>query len=157
MRAKPYPLDALSRVRSERLGECQSALAAAIAAREEAERGHARLLAQREAARREVSAIREREARSLGGGALSASDLQRGSAWEARVTWEDDERTCAVAESADRVVAAKRAETKAREEVAAAEAAFRSVDEHRARWQGERARAEEAAAEEEASEAWRPR
>ena len=157
MRPKRYPLDPLVRVRRDRVEASARSLASAIREREEAER--VRLAAEAERARRaeEAKRVREVEASALDRGELSAADLQRQGAWEARTQWEDEQRARQVDAARERESSTRRGEGKAMAEVAKAEAGAKVVTEHRARWVKEGERKAEAAAEEGAAEAWRPR
>jgi hypothetical protein len=156
MRPKRYPLDALVRVRREHVDASARELSAAIRAREEAER--VRLAAEAERARQahDADRVRAAEASALDRGQLSAADLQRQGAWEARTQWEDGQRARQVDAARERESSARGGEGRAMAEVAKAEAGAKVVTEHRARWAAQGERAAEAAAEEEATDAWRP-
>jgi len=157
VRAKSYPLEPLVRVRRDRVDASARALASAIEAREAAERGRRSAEAERARHADEARRARESEAGALARGELSAADLQRQGAWDARVRWEDEERARRVAAAGEREATAVGAEGEARGGVAKAEAESKVVAEHRARWAAEGARAAEVASEEGAAEAWRPR
>jgi hypothetical protein len=157
MRPKTYPLDPLLRVRRDEATARTKQLAGAVATREEAAHARLRLEAAREAERARAAGVRAAEAGALDRGDLAAVDLQRQAAWEARVRWEDDEAARRVREATERERAAQVGEAAAKAGAAAAEAATKVVSEHRARWDADRVRAAEVAAEEDAAEAWRPR
>ena len=156
MRPKKYPLDPLVRVRRERTDASVRELAGSIATREGAER--ARIAAEAERARRAEVARQARiaEEKALLGGELSAADLQRQAAWDARTQWDDQASAEEVKRAVERETTAREGEGRARSRVATAEAEARVVTEHRARWVAEGERAAEAAAEEDAAEGWRP-
>jgi hypothetical protein len=157
MRRKSYPLDPLVRVREGKVDTAMTELSAAVRAREDAE--SARLAVEAERARQGELArgVREAEARALGGGELSAADLQRQGAWDARMQWEAEERARVLAAAVDAEARAHGGEQKARGEVGKREADARVVTQHKERWVAEAERKAEAAAEEGAVEAWRPR
>jgi hypothetical protein len=157
MRPKRYPLDPLVRVRRDRVDTQVKALSMAVHTREEAER--ARLAAEADRARRTVEAeqVRAGEQSALARGELSAVDLQRQGAWEARTQWDDEERGRRVATARESEAAARGSEGDARAHLATAEANAKVVTEHRAKWVQEGEKAAEVAAEEGAAEAWRPR
>jgi hypothetical protein len=156
MRPKRYPLDPLVRVRRDSVDKSAKVLSVAVATREEAER--ARLAAEAERARRaeEAGHVRAAEGNALLRGELSAADLQRQGAWEARTQWDDEERARRVREAEEREATARGGEGDARAALATAEANAKVVTEHRTRWVAEGEKAAEAAAEEGAAEAWRP-
>jgi hypothetical protein len=157
MRSKKYPLDPLVRVRRERVDASVRDLATSIQAREAAER--IRLEAEAERARRAEEAERSRasEAVALERGELTAADLQRLGAWEARTHWDDQARGEQVTAALGQEKLARDGEGRARSHVATAEGEAKVVTEHRGRWVADGERAAEAAAEEQASEVWRPR
>ena len=157
MRSKKYPLEAVARVRRDRKDASARTLAVAIHEREEAERR--RVLAEAERARLEAEATRVRgaEAQALQRGELRVADLQRQGAWDARTRWEDEERARSVAALGEQEAAARAGESQARTAVALRDADVKVVSEHQARWDAAGRRAEEAAEEEGAAEAWRPK
>jgi hypothetical protein len=157
MRPRKYPLAPLEKLRRERVDSTVKGLASAIVTHEEAERQRLELERERALLAREASAVRDAEARALVEGRLSVADLQRQGAWVARQEWEDAERGRAVSAARDREGESKKAEERARADVAAAEAEARVVERHHERWNAAGRRASELAEEEGAAEAWRPR
>jgi len=157
MHPKKYPLDPLVRLRRDRVDDSVEALSAAIQTREEAERLHVAALAERTRQAEQAQRVRDAEANALGRGEISVADLQRQGAWEARTQWEDQEQALHVARAHEREAAARGGEGEARAGVAKAEADSKVVTKHRTDWAQERERAAEAAVEEGAAEAWRPR
>jgi hypothetical protein len=157
MGPKKYSLDPLVRVRRERAVASVRELATSIQAREAAER--TRCEAEAERARRAEEARRSHadEVTALEKGELTAADLQRQGAWQAREAWDDQARGEQVAAAVGQEKLARDLEARARSNLATAEGEAKVVTEHRGRWVAEGERALEAAAEEQASEAWRPR
>jgi hypothetical protein len=156
MRPKQYPLDALIKVRQSRLDVAVNGLAAALRETQEARRLREAAEQQRERDRDAATATRSREAAAMARGELSAADAQRLSAWEAREAWEDAEKVRRIATLKDAEVSAERRETAARGLVGEAEAELKVASEAKRRWIAESERQLEAAAEENATEAWRP-
>jgi hypothetical protein len=157
MRPKAYPLDPLVGLRKAEVDAKAQALSSAIRAREDAELAHRRTEAERARHAEVARRVCEEESGALDLGKLTASDLQRQHAWQARTQWEAEERQQRVATAIGREAAARNHERQAMSSVATAEANAKVVTEHRARWTAARDRAADAAAEEGAAEAWRPR
>ncbi len=157
MRRKTYPLEPLLNVRKGKVDAAVKELSSAIRTREEAERARASVEAERARQADLAKETREAEGRALGRGELSVADLQRQGAWEARVRWEDEERARSVVAAVDAEARAQGGEGKARDDVARKEADAEVTLQHRGRWEAERERKVEAAVEEGAAEAWRPR
>jgi hypothetical protein len=157
MGKKKYPLERLLGVRKDKASARVKELASAIREREALER--ARLAAEQEQARARGEAARERDrvAESLAKGSLSAGDLARQAAWEARVEWDEAERQRKITTMKENEARAKEGEENARGLVRAAEAESKVVVRDRERWVAEADRAAALKAEEEAAEAWRRR
>jgi hypothetical protein len=157
MAGKKYPLDSLVGVRKRRQDAATRDVGVAIREREAAERQ--RCAAEEERARHvsEARAVQTEEARALARGERSVLDLQRQGAWQARVDLEADERAHKVARARQREEASVTAEAGAKVVAATAEAETKVVTRHREAWSLAEERAREAAAEEAATEAWRPK
>ena len=157
MRPKKYPLDPLVQLRLDKVEAKARDLAVSIEAREQAERTRIAAEAERERLAEEARETRTAEQRALGRGELSVADLQRQGAWETRMQWDDQTRAAEIAAAVEHEAAARDGEGRARGRVSAAEAEAKVVTEHRGRWVADGERRADAAAEEEAAEAWRPR
>jgi len=157
MTSRKYPLDPLARVRRDRRDLSGKELAQAITAREAAERGRAAAEAERARVAEETRRTKEAERAALDRGQLSAGDLQRESAWAARARWDDEARAAAVDRTKEHESAARSSEERAKQRAAVADGEVKVVEKHRERWVKDADRAAEAAAEEGAAEAWRPR
>ena len=157
MRPKKYPLDPLVRVREGRTREAMNELSAAVRAREEAERKRLVLEDERARVAAEARQVRLAETARLDNGELRAADLQRQAAWDLRTQWDAEARAERVAAAREHEVGARAGEGTARSEVLEAEAKAKVVTRDQARWAHEKERAAEAAGEEAAAEAWRPR
>jgi hypothetical protein len=154
---KKYPLGRLLGVRKDKALARVKDLSRAIQERETLER--ARLAAEAEQARAREAATSERErvAASLAKGSLSAADLARQAAWEARVEWDDAERQRRITTTKESEARARDGEEVARSLVRAAEAESKVVVRDKERWTAEVDRKAAITAEEEAAEAWRRR
>lgn len=157
MRSKKYPLEALVRLRREKKGAAERQLGSAIAAREGAEKDRKEAEVERANAQARAAEVRDAESDALTRGSLSAADLQRQAAWQARVSWEDDEARRGIVGLAARETAAAEDEARAKGDATKAEADAKVVGEHRARWDLANKHAAEAAEEEDAADAFRPR
>jgi hypothetical protein len=157
MGRKKYPLEPLARVRRDRVEASARELGAAVRLREEAEKNRVAAELERTHRLAEASEVRDGESRALGHGVLTAADLQRQGAWQARMHWEDEEAARAVSDLAAREEALRDSEGRAKALVAQREADSKVVLEHQTKWKDTERRAEDAAEEEAAAEAWRPR
>jgi colicin import membrane protein len=157
MRPRKYPLEPARRVRESRADDAKKDLASAIDARERAEQRRRAAEAEREQARGQARAVREKELAALARGELSAADLMRGDAWEARVREEEARRAREVAQAATKEAEAQGTEDKARGDLATRRADVEVVEKDRERWTAREKQAEEKREEEGAAEAWRPK
>lgn len=157
MRKRQYPLESLADQRVRQVNEAVKGLATAVSARDAAEKRRIQIEERKAEHAARADGVRASERALLERGELTAADLARAHAWQLRVEGEaaalsaDQERARATE------VAATDAQRQAQTQVAARRADADVLDKHRARWtEGERKRAE-AAEEEAAAEAFRPR
>jgi hypothetical protein len=157
MRRRRYPLEPLAELRDTRVDQAVRGLAAAIAERDQAERG--RRAAEESRASHDTAAARARsaEADALAHGELRVSDLARADAWELRVAAERAALTAEVDRARGTEHRAREGEQVARGEVASRRADADVIERDRARWTDAQRRQLEARDEEAASEAWRPK
>jgi hypothetical protein len=157
MGSRKYPLDALARVRAAKVDAASRSLAGAVRAREEAAAKRLGAQAKKDGHERGVRGTKATERAALEDGALQVGDLARADAWAVRAALEG-QALAAVLEQA-RAAEGKAAEmhTKARQETAERSADERVVAKHREAWDAARRAAADAADEEAAAEAWRPR
>jgi hypothetical protein len=152
-----YPLEPLSRLRQERLDGAERALAAAIRAREAAERTRIEALRAHQEQRRKAEALEAAERDALARGELRAEDLARSGAWALRAGAEGARLLDAVVQARRAEERSRSAEERARSAAASCAAEMHVVSAHAARWQGAQQTAQERAEEEAAVEAWRPK
>jgi hypothetical protein len=157
MRRPQYPLQPLANVRERQVDDAVRGLATAVAQREGAAR---RVRAAQRAAESHAAAVdgvKRAERAALGRGELTAADLAHAHAWELRTDAEraalaaDQERARA-AESA-----ASEAESRSREELARRRADADVVAKDRARWETVQRKRADAKEEEAMAEAFRPK
>ncbi len=153
MRPSKYPLEALAHLKKERADVATRQLANAVSAREDAERRCAEAEDARKQAGARAAGVREAERVSLEKGNLSAADLVRKNAWEARVEAEDRERTRIVDDARSLVATRRRIEVDGRAEVARAHGELLAVHRHEVRWIQAQERVRETKEEEAAAEA----
>jgi hypothetical protein len=152
-----YPLEPARRLREDRAEAAARELAEKVRAREAADAEKARAEAARLAAEQAAAAARAKERAALERGELKVADLARQDAWSVAVQMEKRtlEKTAATAEEKAR--AARDTETTARGVLGEKKAEAEVLVRDQGRWTAAQAKAREAAEEEEAAEAWRPR
>lgn len=157
MRRLQYPLEPLADVRERQVDDAVRGLAAAVTQREAAAR-RARAVEQAAASQAaSADAVKRVEREALGRGELTAADLARAHAWELRA---EAERAALAAEH-ERARAAERAasdaEDRSREELARRRADADVVAKDRARWETAQRKRADAREEEAMAEAFRPK
>ncbi len=157
MRTSKYPLLPLLQLRERQVDQAAHGLAEAVGVRAAAE---VRLRAAEAAevdARCAAQTVREDEREALNSGALSAADLARTHAWEARVAQERENLEKQTRGSEASAVAAQSRENAARVDVAQRQAAAQVIGSDQEKWRSARDHAAEAHEEDDAADAWRPR
>jgi hypothetical protein len=157
MRRRRYPLEPVAELREAKVDQAVRGLAVAIAQRDQAERS--RCAAEESRASHDAGAqlVRSAEAHALARGELRVSDLARAGAWELRVAAERAELMAEVDRARGAEGRAREGEATARGEVASRQADAQVLEKDRARWADAQRRLAEAKDEEAASEAWRPK
>jgi hypothetical protein len=157
MRPPKYPLEPLERLRDEKVDEATRALATAVAARDEAERRRRGAEKTSEDHEDAARALREKERAALERGELTAGDLMRADAWEARVAEERATLARGVEQAREAESRARASEAGAQGEVAARKSEAQVVAKDRARWEERARKRADDREEQSAEEAWRPR
>jgi hypothetical protein len=157
MAARKYPLDALARVRGARVDAASRSLAVATRAREEAAAKRLGAQAKKDGHEQGVRATKATERTALEDGTLHAGDLARADAWGLRAALEGQALAATLEQARAGESKAAEAHAKARRETAERSAEERVVARHREAWDAARRAAVDAADEEAAAEAWRPR
>jgi len=157
MRRPRYALSPLLALREKKVQEAARALAARVADRVRAENDRLDAAAKRETHEAAAARVREGEARALAQGELRAVDLARADAWEVRVAAERAAIVAEVERAAAREAKAVDDECGARRDTIGKQADADVVRRDRVRWSDRLHRRADAAQEEAASEAWRPK
>jgi hypothetical protein len=148
---KRYPLDALQKVRKAEVDARSTLVAAEVEKTERARRSVLGARALRERAEESASTLAAAECARVESGVATAGDLQALAAWHAAESARLTELREKERRAAEALVAQKRAEDGARQELATKKAEEKAVERHRERWSKERER-EHSQAEEEAAE-----
>jgi len=157
MRRPQYPLEPLVDVRERQVDDAVRGLASAVSQREAAAR-HARAVEQAaESHAAAVDCVKRVEREALGRGELRAADLAHAHAWESRMEAERaafaaEEQRARAAEST-----AGEAELRSREDLARRRADADVVAKDRARWEAVQQKRADAKEEESMAEAFRPK
>jgi hypothetical protein len=157
MQRRRYPLEPVAGLRENKVDQAVRGLAAAIAERDQAERGRRAAEQSRLSHDGAADRVRDAEAGALERGELRVSDLARADAWELRVSAERDALTAEVDRARTAEGRARAGEEAARGKVASRRADAQVIEKDRARWADAQRRQVEAKDEEAASEAWRPK
>lgn len=156
-RPPKYPLEPLLDHRERKVGDATAELGGAVRRREGAEAARARAERTKREAEERADAVRRAEAARLVGGELRAVDLARAQAWEVAASAEASELARVVERTVEEVATARAGEEQARADLAQKKAEHDVVQKDKGRFEDGRRRAAEAAAEENAAEAWRDR
>jgi hypothetical protein len=154
---KKYSLEPLVTLREDESRTATKTLADAIQSREGAE--HATRSAEERIRRAEedARAQREQETEKLVRGDLTAADLVRAVAWDAKVAIEHARLAADVERVTSELHDARAAEVDARSDMSARRADLEIVEKHRDAWRDRARRDAETREEDEAAEAWRPK
>ena len=150
-----YPLDPLLRVREARVDDATRAVAEAVHEVDATRDARAAAEAARLRAGEAAQAIRASERDVLEEGGLTAADLARADAWEAKIRDDDRRLFDAAARAAEAESRAVLDEARARAELAKYKVDADVVSKDRDAWTNEVRRRVEAKEEEDAEEAWR--
>lgn len=152
-----YALEPARRLRADRAEAAARELADKVRAREAAEADKARAEAARLQAENAAAVARAKERAALERGELKVADLARQDAWSVAVQMEKRTLEKAAATAEDQARAARETETTARGVLGEKKAEAEVLVRDQSRWTAAQVKAREAAEEEEAAEAWRPR
>jgi hypothetical protein len=155
MASRKYPLEQVRKLRDDASERAAQRLSAAIQKRHRA----GELVRAAEHARDDelaaADAVRQVESTALANGELTAADVARAHAWEARIALERASADERVADAKTQAARAADAEAHARAELTVREVEANVIENHRARWDAQNARAVEALEEEASADAWR--
>jgi hypothetical protein len=157
IRSPKYPLAALASLREREVERASTDLAGKAQKKRAAEAARADAEARRDNHERRSRAVRDAERGALESGQSSAGDLAREHAWATRAAAEARTLLSRVEAAATEVQRAGEAHRGAQSRLATRNAEAKVVLEHRARWDEACAEKVEAAEEEAAFEAWRPK
>jgi hypothetical protein len=156
-RTQKYPLDPLKRLREDRADGAARELGAKVRVREGAEADKARAEAKRLEAEQAATQARAAERAALERGELKVADLARQDAWSVAVQMEKRTLEQAAAAAEQKAQLARSEETAARVVLGEKKAEAEVLVRDQSRWTDAQRKAREAAEEEEAAEAWRPK
>ncbi|MCA9639760.1 MAG: hypothetical protein H6718_23870 [Polyangiaceae bacterium] len=154
---KRYSLEALKRLREQRVEEQAERVAEQLRQVAQAERQALEATAQRKQLEKQLADERSAEAERLARGEATVQDLALQAAWESQAAGRIENARLKERKLAEQLVAARKEEARRREELALREGEAKAVERHKENWQAEISRAEELALEEQAQEVWSAR
>lgn len=154
---KRYSLEALKRLREQKVQEQAERVAEQVRQVAQAERAALEATGQRKQLEAQLAEGRSQEGERLARGEATAQDLALQAAWESQASKRIEAARLLERQRAERLVAARKEEEALRQELARCEGEAKAVERHKQSWQAEVTRAEELALEEQALEVWSAR